>query len=270
MPHSFSQTVSLTCPRCGRDFSAEIWLIVDADERPDLLERIRAGTLHTMTCPHCGHEGQVDAPLLVLTPPPAADAATLSPLLTESQERGGSRGRGEVLFSPAQGTTTEEDRKQAAGLVSLLRERMGPAWRDEWLERMAVVPRPFLPAALSDDPEAALRQMAEQAQREIERLRTEDPEAYRQLEEAARRAAEAAPLLQTLQAFIQARTWGESRRILEAHPELLNDEADALLGGLITVAQAQGDEDARRVFEEHRDLLRRCREVGVEQAFAAL
>ncbi len=89
MPHSFSQTASLTCPQCGRAFSAEVWLIVDADERPDLAERIRAGTLHDVTCPHCGHQGQVDAPLLLLTPPPAADAATPSPLLPSPDRRSG-------------------------------------------------------------------------------------------------------------------------------------------------------------------------------------
>jgi rRNA maturation protein Nop10 len=139
MPHSFSQTASLTCPQCGRAFSAEVWLIVDADERPDLAERIRAGTLHDVTCPHCGHQGQVDAPLLLLRP------GATPPL----------------LFSPAQGTTPEEDRQQAAGLVGLLQERMGPAWRDEWLAQgLPGVPRPLLPAALSDDPEAALRQVA--------------------------------------------------------------------------------------------------------------
>ena len=75
-------------------------------------------------------------------------------------------------------------------------------------------------------------------------------------------------LAETLFAFIQAETWDESRRILEAHPELLTDEADALLGQLVQAAQAQGDENARRFLEEHRALLRRCREVGVEQAFA--
>ena len=40
-------------------------------------------------------------------------------------------------------------------------------------------------------------------------------------------------LLQTIQAFIAADTWAESRRILEQHPELLTDEADALLGQLL-------------------------------------
>ncbi|MBK8798190.1 MAG: hypothetical protein IPM07_18510 [Anaerolineales bacterium] len=39
--HSTAQTAELTCPQCGRAFAAEIWLIVDAGERPDLLARAR-------------------------------------------------------------------------------------------------------------------------------------------------------------------------------------------------------------------------------------
>ena len=330
MPHSFSQTASLTCPQCGRAFSAEVWLIVDADERPDLLARIRAGTLHDVTCPHCGHQGQVDAPLLLLRP------GATPPL----------------LFSPAQGTTPEEDRQQAAGLVGLLQERMGPAWRDEWLAQgLPGVPRPLLPAAMSDDPEA-YRQLEEAARELVERLLAADPfmaglqalleadsmtallqaaqdhpilltaeaearirqgaenarragqeeiarameERYRALRQTVQAAQESGltleqaiemtaqvekavrsgdvdrrlALAQTLQDFIQADTWDESRRILEAHPELLTDEADALLGQLLQAAQAQGDEDARHILEEHRALLRRCREVGIERAFAEL
>jgi tetratricopeptide (TPR) repeat protein len=42
------------------------------------------------------------------------------------------------------------------------------------------------------------------------------------------------------------------------------------LGQWIAAAQAQGDEEARRILEEHRVLLRRCREVGIERAFAEL
>ncbi|SNB67692.1 hypothetical protein SAMN02746019_00013820, partial [Thermoflexus hugenholtzii JAD2] len=72
------------------------------------------------------------------------------------------------------------------------------------------------------------------------------------------------PLRQAILAFLQARTWSESRRVVEEHPELLSDEADALLGQLIA---AQEDANARRYLEERRALLRRCREVGVERAF---
>ncbi len=122
---------------------------MDAGERPDLLARIREGALHNVTCPHCGRQEEADAPLLLLRP------GVASPL----------------LFSPAQQTTAEQDREQAIELLNMLRERMGADWRDEWLAQgLPAVPRPFLPAALSDDPEAALRQMAERAQQEIERL----------------------------------------------------------------------------------------------------
>lgn len=232
-------------------------------------------------------------------------------------------------------------------LVAHLRDVLGEGWRDEWVEGMLMVPRLLLPAALSDDPEAALRRMAEETQQALEHLREEDPEAYQQLEKAARamQAAERAArllaqleeaedkerflrqhldefddevlaalgalaqaaaelgeeeaaqgiaavaaaiealrleqnptaremveamvgdgdLAMHLQAFITAETWAESRRIVEAHPELLTDEADALLGQLIEAACTQGDENGVRLLEEHRTLLRRCREVGVEE-----
>ncbi|MBO9392267.1 CpXC domain-containing protein, partial [Caldilinea sp.] len=139
MNHSFSQVAELTCSRCHRTFAAEVWLIVDAAGRPDLLARIRAGTLHTFTCPGCGHEEQVDAPLLLYTP---------SPSQAEGRGEGPERahGRPPLLFSPAQGTTAEQDQEHAAGLVGLLQERMGPAWRDEWLAQgLPGVPRPLLP-----------------------------------------------------------------------------------------------------------------------------
>ncbi|HIE47917.1 TPA: hypothetical protein EYP84_03375 [Candidatus Bipolaricaulota bacterium] len=70
MPISYAQEVSLTCPRCRTAFTARVWLVVDAGERPDLLERAREGRLHTVTCPHCGHEREVDAPVLVFRPHP--------------------------------------------------------------------------------------------------------------------------------------------------------------------------------------------------------
>ena len=74
--------------------------------------------------------------------------------------------------------------------------------------------------------------------------------------------------LQTLKAFTTAYSFAEARRILEAHPELLSDEADTMLGELIQFTRRQGDNRVVRLFEERRALLRRCREVGVTQAFA--
>jgi len=75
-------------------------------------------------------------------------------------------------------------------------------------------------------------------------------------------------LFDIIQAFIQADTWAASQGFIEAHPELLSDEADQLLGQLVAVAHQQGDGQAEDAFTEHRQLLARCRQVGVEAAFA--
>ena len=75
-------------------------------------------------------------------------------------------------------------------------------------------------------------------------------------------------LLQVIEAFIKADTWAASRHIVDAHPELLSDETNSLLERFITRAYKQNDVEAERIFGEHRDLLRRFREVGIEVAFA--
>jgi len=72
-------------------------------------------------------------------------------------------------------------------------------------------------------------------------------------------------LLQVIQQYVQCNTWYWSRRTLEEYPELLTEEAEELFDRLI---EAQTDKSVRRYLEEHRKTLRRCREVGIEEAFA--
>lgn len=69
-------------------------------------------------------------------------------------------------------------------------------------------------------------------------------------------------------AYIQADTWDKMRRIIEKHPEMLSDEADVLITRVIQGAVRHKDFRAQRFLEERRALLRRCREVGIPQAFA--
>jgi len=83
--------------------------------------------------------------------------------------------------------------------------------------------------------------------------------------EPSRQMSNPTPILETLQQFINADTWPESQAYLTQHPELLGDEVDALLGQLI--GRAAGEERKRGVLQEHRDLLQRCREIGIEQGF---
>jgi CHAT domain-containing protein len=207
MPISHAELITLTCPTCGTSHTADIWLIVAPDERPDLVEQIRNGSLHTVTCPQCGQTHTLDAPLLIFRP-------TAEP---------------PILFSPAQQTSTEQDQRHAAELISILRQRLGAAWNDAWLgQGPAVVQRPMLLVALTDDP----------------------------------------ALVQAVNAFLNARTWIDSYREVQAHPELLSDEALALLEQRIAAARTVGNSRAVAFFEEHLSLLRRCREVGAAAAFA--
>lgn len=64
MSISFAEPVPVTCPRCGTAFEAEIYIVIDAAERSDLVARILDDTLHDTICPNCGQAGRVAAPLL--------------------------------------------------------------------------------------------------------------------------------------------------------------------------------------------------------------
>ncbi|MBZ0299041.1 MAG: tetratricopeptide repeat protein, partial [Anaerolineae bacterium] len=157
MSNSFSQKLQLTCPQTNQPFEYEVWLIIDRDERPDLIEKVKADTLHTVISPYTGDElGGVDAPLLVFQPnhtPP-------------------------LLFSPAQQTIQEQDQQQATGLIHQLQQNLGVKWQEAWLQNgLTGVERRMLPVALSDDPAEELRKQQEQ----LEKLKDEEPKAYERL-----------------------------------------------------------------------------------------
>ena len=76
------------------------------------------------------------------------------------------------------------------------------------------------------------------------------------------------PFLALLQPWIQTPSWTESYRFLLAHPELLSEEAEAALAGLLERATAAGNANAIGAFSEHLALLRRSREAGAGAAYA--
>lgn len=376
---SYAQTQSITCSSCHRTFDFTVWLIVDTAERPDLLARIRKGTLHDVTCPHCRADlGRIAAPLLVYTPSSAEKGRSGGQSTSPRAEK--SRG-GELLFSPPRGTPVKQHREHVAELLHVLRTRPGVVWRKEWERNLSVVPRELLPIALATNPEAALQEFLTELRTIVGRLRQEDPVAYTLLEEDAHKAvtelltadpisaailallqADSVPallrvardypviltpeaearitaglertrhtetealtqsvgkryrmllqlyqaarerglsldeaiqmtaereaqrppgdvvrgqppsdvarriaLVKALYSFLVAPTWHDSRRVLEDHPALLGEEADSLFDQLANGLRSRGNEEFAGLVEEHRILLRRCREVGIPQAFA--
>jgi hypothetical protein len=122
LSHSYRSDPLLVCERCHESYRADIWLVVDVDERPDLAMRIGEGLIHTGICPQCGEPQEVDMGLLVFRP-------NDEPVF---------------LFSPAQETTPEEDQDQARGLLNLLYQTMRDEWQDEWLNDFGPMPREAL------------------------------------------------------------------------------------------------------------------------------
>jgi hypothetical protein len=67
--------------------------------------------------------------------------------------------------------------------------------------------------------------------------------------------------------FIFAESWEERKRIVEERRDvLLTDAADEELAALIT--SNKNDEDAVATLKEHRTLLARSRENGIDDAFS--
>lgn len=83
-------------------------------------------------------------------------------------------------------------------------------------------------------------------------------------------SAESREIATLLLEFVTARSWPASKRVLRAHEDtLLSDQADLALGVFIDRAESTGD-DAADVLRRHRKLLRRCREIGIDAAFAEI
>jgi len=97
-----------------------------------------------------------------------------------------------------------------------------------------------------------------------------DSQMYNEDKGAASRHEEAMlqAVLDALEAFVAADSWAEARRVLEAHPrELLTDIADDVL---VTMMARYKDAEIVRMLAQHRQVLMRCRVVGVDVAFAEL
>jgi tetratricopeptide (TPR) repeat protein len=71
-------------------------------------------------------------------------------------------------------------------------------------------------------------------------------------------------LLSLFRQILDTQFWSESQKIIEDHPELLEGDAETLLGVMIEGSSKQNE---KQDIETIQVLLRRCREIGIEAAF---
>ncbi len=234
MPLSYSEKTKLNCPACGKGFAAEVWTLVDAAERPDLAEALRAGELNLVGCPHCGDHSPAVAPLLF--------------------HDGASR---RVYFAAPPEAAEYVLREQAQSLIYRL---------------MAGIPEeghhPYLGDVQVEQGIEGVRRAMLRRQRARARLAAESPQAApppptRVVEQqVADVGDEPAPILDALQALIAADSLAEFAAIVDEHPDLLGASADAALVQMIDAALAQGEPTLAPALREVRAQLSRMRAGG--------
>jgi predicted nucleic-acid-binding Zn-ribbon protein len=216
MAHSYARPLGITCLKCGKQSTVEVHMIVDVDERPDLLQAILNDTFFMSTCPHCGSKGFSDTPLLVFRP---------------KQEP-------HLLFCMAEGMSPEWNMQQAKELLGRLKKSVGWGWRNEWLSGglQTLQQHSNLSLALGDNPQAAIRQHSAQQDQDAKRIKAEDPKRYYRT---------------LLHAFFSAQDLAVKKQLVELYPDLLNQDAAKELDEMMLEALKQHNTAAAEVISQN-------------------
>lgn len=306
MAHSYAQRETITCPHCEKSFSADLWTIVDIAERSDLMERILDETLHEVTCPFCGTDFDVDLPLLLYRPgQPQPLLFSPSQETTKMEQRGEATDLVERLHKSV-GEAWDNDWLAQVGVVD--RERLAEVLKSEqemfpgqmrpsalaeklqtfmqketWLasQRYLEDHAELLSEAADQILQDLIRTSRERGEEDYVQVFEEHRQVLQRCREVGVKEAFAEKIRQSqeeetnleetvaaVQKFVQAQNWAEAQDILEEYPELLEQRGDRVMGAFIEAARELDDEASEATLQEHRELLRRCREVGPEEAFS--
>ncbi len=291
MPISYREQAQLTCPHCGVDFSAEIWLIVDAEEQPEAAAALRREELNLVTCPRCQARGPAGAPLLYHDARARRVIFVPSPGAADHEIRDQARDLHAVLvgsidYELRRPYLTDVDIAQdMSGLAHLLRRidaRRSPSSPPPIAPQSPFdEPPPLLAAveallaadteadlqqALARHPEllepatvATLAQLAEVATAQGE---TEIAQGLRNARDVLLRLSQQREPPQltaipsdVLQDLLRARSDADLEQVIARHPLLLRPEVDQLLAAEIETALASEADSLARALEERRALL---------------
>jgi hypothetical protein len=58
------ETETIACPACNTEQEAAVYQTINAIENPELVPMLMKGKINLFRCTACGHEAQIDSPLL--------------------------------------------------------------------------------------------------------------------------------------------------------------------------------------------------------------
>lgn len=246
MERSFAQAVDLVCVGCQQPFTAHIWLIVDAVERPDLVTQIATDRLNVVQCPHCGTLHPVDAPLLFHNS--AAEVLLFSPQehRTPNDEQEIARELGQFLISripvaerrpylaQAQVAAGREALRQVVAAEDDLSIALGALMHAASAEEIRAVAaaHPVLGTAES------LAQLNQYVGRLQQNNHVETADALAQRLKVLQ-AEHSQPIVQLIQALLDAASPEERRSILQQRAQDMTRAVPEVLAALADQAQRQ-------------------------------
>ncbi|NTW01364.1 MAG: hypothetical protein HGA19_08630 [Oscillochloris sp.] len=212
MPISYQEQAELTCPSCGADFATAIWLILDAQEQPAVVDELRRGTLNMVTCPHCGSNGPAGAPLLFHDAQARRVIFAGSPDTAEYEVREQARDLHAILV----GSIPEELRRPYLADVDIAQDVAGVAHLLQRMERRHRVP----PSPIVATPPQSVS--VETPRQGISTEAVEDP-----------------PLLVAVQKLMEASSPEDLEQVLAVYPVLRDPTTNSILAQLADVAIEQ-------------------------------
>lgn len=231
MAISSSEHTNITCPACGEGFIAELWVLVDTAERPELRDALLAGTLNQVQCTACSTQVQADLPLLV------HDPATRR-----------------VYFAAPAAMEEHAWHERAQELLYALGERLPEDQHPAYLNDVDI----------AQDVEGLRRAVQRRSRRGAKREQQGVPPgipvaAPQPAQPVARAKSDTTELMDAIQNLLAADSNAEFRVIVAARPELLTPGADSILAELFDQAQAQGERDTAQALRQVRTWLAELR-----------
>jgi hypothetical protein len=234
---SGAQNVSLACPACHVRSQLPMWLVIDAEDRPDLIDELRHGRLRTFNCPRCGKSVTMTTSLLVDT-----------------------RRRSPLLFAPDPAADDQLSREQLFASIAI-QAGHGAKAGSATIPAIVTIPHDLLPLVVDRDVEDDLASFAAGTWRaESIMLQRYGEWLARVVRDRRDRELKRAVSLLTQ----DARDSAGFARVVSAHPVLLTDAADELLATMQDVAEQDAPPEYEQCVAEWRRLLRLCRRDGVE------
>jgi tetratricopeptide (TPR) repeat protein len=153
-----------------------------------------------------------------------------------------------VIYVPTAQADEEDNWKQANSLISELRDLLGTAWSNDWIAQ-------GLPRIEHNDLMEMLGRFVDDEPQADERP-PEDEDDY--------------ILLWAFPKFYKPLTWVETRAQLDEYPVLLTPHALELLAVLVDYSREGDSTQFTALLDLHHQLLIRCANIGIDQAFAEL